>query len=106
MESVNCYFVGTNDYFDAGYAVVYVLLLMLLFIAAIMALVYLFLDDSKESRELVTWAFLLASIANFLIVVWVIIYIAFIHDRNDVLVSSPEDNTNMYGPKKGPKYQS
>ena len=77
---------------------------MLLFIAVIMALAYLFLEDSRESRELVTWSFLLASIANFLIVVWIIIYISFIYDRNEVLVSSPEDNTNLYGPKKGPKY--
>ena len=104
MECVNCYFIGTNDYFEANYAVVYVLLLVLLFIAVVMAIIYLILDDSRDSRELVSWAFLLAAIANFLIVLWIVIYIAFIYDRTEVMVTSPEDNTNLYGPKKGPKY--
>ena len=105
MECVNCYFIGTNDYFEANFAVVCVLLLMLLFIAVVMAICYLFLEDSRSSRELVNWAFLLAAIANFLIVIWIIIYISFIYDRNEVMVTSPEDNTNLYGPKKGNKYQ-
>ena len=100
MECVNCYFIGTNDYFEANFAVVYVLLLVLLFIAAVMAFIYLILDDSRDSRNLVCWAFLLAAIANFLILLWVIIYIACIYDRTEVMVTSPEDNTNLYGPKK------
>ena len=74
---------------------------MLLFIATVMALVYLILDDSRDTRNLVVWAFLLAAIANFLIIVWLILYIACIYDRNEVMVTSPEDNTNLYGPKKG-----
>ena len=105
MECVNCYFVGNNDYFEANFAVVYVLLLVLLFIAAVMALIYLILDDSRDSRNLVCWAFLLAAIANFLFLLWVIIYIACIYDRSEVMVTSPEDNANLYGPKKGSKYQ-
>ena len=104
MECVNCYFIGTNDYFEANFAVVFVLLLVLLFIAVVMAIIYLIMDDSRDSRELVSWAFLLAAIANFLITVWIIIYIAFIYDRQEVMVTSPEDNTNLYGPKKGQKY--
>ena len=105
MECANCYFISVNDYFEANFAVVYVLLLILLFIASGMVITYLVTSDSRDMREIVPWAFLLAAIANFLIALWIICYISIIYDRSEVLVSSPEDNTNLYGPKKGDKYQ-
>ena len=65
---------------------VYIGLVALIFIAANLFFWYLVLRDSPGTRALVPWAFLIASIANLLIAIWVIVYICSIYPEDKVYV--------------------
>ena len=57
-----------------------------LFVAANMYFYYLVAKDSPSSRSLVPWALLVASIASFLIALWIIYYICCMYPENKVSV--------------------
>jgi amino acid transporter len=57
-------------------------------VAVVLYIVYFFMKDSQKSRKLVPWALGIAAVVNFLIVVWVIVYISFIYKRDKVYVTS------------------
>ena len=87
---LNIYF---DDYFQTGILV----LVCLVFVSVILVFIHLVYPDSRYTRALVPWAFLIASIASFLIALWIIVYIFGYYDKSDqentVLVSRlDEDN--------------
>ena len=53
---------------------------------------YLFTTDSRESRSVLPWAFLIAGVASVLIGIWVIVYICFVYPKNEVYVIGFDDN--------------
>ena len=73
-----------NEYFDMIYGVIYAMIVFLILIAVIMQMCYWCRADSPGSRKLVPWGFLLASIAWILLIIWVIVYILAIFDREKV----------------------
>ena len=92
FELLNLYKIGSNKYFDPMYLYVYVALVTALFVAVILVCYYLFAPDSKESRSVVPWAFLVAGIAATLIALWIIVYILFLYPKNEVYVTGLDDN--------------
>ena len=68
-----------NEHFDPIYPQIYVSILSLFFISVALILVFIVGPDTPGIRLLVPWAFLIAAIANFLIAIWIIIYISAIY---------------------------
>jgi len=62
----------------------YSALLFVFFIAVIMQMTYWCRKDSHSARRVVPWSFLMAAIINILLLVWVIIYILAIYDKDKV----------------------
>ena len=58
--------------------------------AVVLIFIYFCSCCSKNTRTFVPWAFLVAAIASFLVVLWVSIYIYSIHQSNYVLVKRAE----------------
>ena len=84
FEVMDYYFIATNEYFDLYYSYVYLTILFILMVAVIFQFYYWMADDSKDSREIVPWSFLLAAIANFLLVIWILVYILALYKREKV----------------------
>ena len=84
--------IGRNDYFneDKTYLYVYIGLIVLLFVAVNLFFWYLVLKDSPGTRALIPWAFLVASIVNLLIAIWIIYYISVMYPRSKVYVERPK----------------
>merc|ERR1712178_221921 len=56
------------------------------------------------SRSVVPWALLLGAIANFLIAIWIIVYICFIYDKDKVYMTRYDresNDTDMSGDSSG-----
>ena len=85
------FIIGFNKYFDPIYLWVYVALVAALLVSVVLVFYYLFARDSKDSRAVMPWAFLTAAVASFLIVCWIIYYICFMYDKNDVYVNGLDD---------------
>ena len=94
-EVIRIVIVGLNKYFDPIYLWVYVALGVALLVSVVLVCYYLFARDSKESRAIVPWAFLISAVACFLIVCWIIYYIFFMYEKNDVYVASYDGGSNM-----------
>ena len=65
---------------------------------------YLFAPDSKESRSVLPWAFLVAGIVGILVAVWVIVYIFVLYPKSEVYVTdmdAEEDKDNKSKKNKG-----
>ena len=84
-------FIGINKYFDPIYLWIHVLIALALLVSVVLVCYYLFARDSKKSRAVVPWAFLISAIACFLFVLWTAVYIFFIYDKDEVYVTSYED---------------
>jgi uncharacterized BrkB/YihY/UPF0761 family membrane protein len=80
------YEIGTNDYFDKYYFWVYLALVIALFVAVFLYLVYLMAKESPKTRDLLPWALLIAAIVNILMAVWVICYICFLYQGDKVMI--------------------
>ena len=93
-ELFELYKIGTNKYFEPIYLWVSIGLVFIIFVAVILASYYLFAKDSRESRAVLPWAFLIAGIASILISLWVMYYIFFMYPKKDVLVTGFDDNHN------------
>ena len=87
FECLHLYVIGTNKYFEPTYLYAYVFLVFVLFVAVVLVCYYLFFPDSKETRAVVPWAFLIAGIVGVLIALWIIVYILFMYPKNDVYVT-------------------
>ena len=92
IEIYNVYMIYDNDFFDPIYGGLYVAILVIYFAAVILLFIYLVANDSPGTRGLVPWGFLLGAIANFLIVIWIIIYIGFLYEEEKVYLKG-NDNT-------------
>ena len=91
-EVFQLYIIGTNKYFDPIYLWVFVALVLALLVSVILICYYLFARDSKDSRAVVPWAFLISAVASFLICLWIVYYIFFIYEKNDVYVTWPDSS--------------
>ena len=89
------YIIGTNKYFDPVYLWVYIFLVLALLVSVVGVCYYLFAQDSKETRAVVPWTFLIAAVASFLICIWIICYIFFIYEKNEVYVTWPDRDGDM-----------
>ena len=64
--------------------------LVIYFVAVVLLFIYLVANDSPDTRALIPWGFLIGAIANFLIVIWIIIYIGFMYEEDKVYVKSSD----------------
>ena len=74
----------------------YLAILVLYLAAVILGCVYLCPKDSPSTRAVVPWVFLIASVANFLLVCWIIIYISGT-DEDYVLIKDEEGGMDGNG---------
>lgn len=106
-----------NEYFDSTYGVVFALILVILFVAVVLGLIYLFGADSPGTRALIPWCLLVGAIAAFLLAFWACIYICGMYDHDKVYVqgkdgddatesksSSSSSDSSSDEPKKKHKY--
>ena len=105
FEIFNVYLIYDNDFFDPIYGNVYVGILVIYFVAVVLLFIYLVANDSKGTRALVPWGFLIGAIANFLIVIWIITYIGFIYEEDKVYLKS-NDSSGMAKENQNSKKQS
>ena len=66
------------------------MILVVFLSAVILIFIYFCSCCNKNTRVFVPWAFLVAGIASFLVVIWISIYIYSIHKSNYVLVKRAE----------------
>ena len=80
--------VARNDHFNEDKTYLYglIVLAVLLFVAVNLFFWYLVLKDSPGTRALIPWAFLVASIVNLLIFIWIIYYIEVMYPEDKVYV--------------------
>ena len=79
-----------NEFMDEYYGIVYVCLVAGLFVAIILQFFYWCQGDSPRARSVLPWSFLIASIVNMLIFLWIIIYIAGLYPRDKVQITRYE----------------
>ena len=100
IQCLNAYYVYDNEHFDAIYFQGYVAILCLYLVAIILVSIYLFPMDSPTTRAFLPWGFLVAAIASFALVLWIIIYITSIYDDDDVYIQKDEMNSGGGETKK------
>ena len=86
FECFNLIRIQDNEYFHLIYFQVYLSLVILLGIAVCLILFYLVAPDSRGSRAVLPWAFLIAGISALLIGVWIITYFYGIYSKSDKYV--------------------
>lgn len=90
LEVITVIQYSQNEHIESTFIMVYVLLVILIFVAAILVFIYLVGTDSPGIRALLPWGFLLASIANFLIALWIIVYFFGMYPEDKVYVTRAE----------------
>mmetsp|Transcript_21069 Transcript_21069/g.32642 ORF Transcript_21069/g.32642 Transcript_21069/m.32642 type:complete len:172 (-) Transcript_21069:223-738(-) len=85
-----------NEYIDSTFIWVYVAILALFLVAFVMMCIFLCGKDSPGTRALLPWAFLIASIASFLIFIWIIVYFFCMYPGDKVYVTRAERGENDY----------
>ena len=88
LECYDLVVILQNEYFATMYGGVYAALVVVFFAGAVLVGIYLVMKDSQWTRALIPWGFLLAAIANFLIAIWIIVYICVIYDKDKVYVAT------------------
>ena len=78
--------IAMNKYFGGEYALGYAIILLIFLAAVVLISIFLCSRDSKYSRSVVPWAFLLAGISSLLLAFWVVIYITSIYDEKYVKI--------------------
>ena len=94
IEVYNLIVILDNEYFDSMYGGVYAGILVVYFAAVVLLFIYLVAPDSPETRALIPWGFLVGAVANFLLVLWVIIYIGFLYENDKVYVGGMEGGSS------------
>jgi hypothetical protein len=74
---------------------------MILGIASILFFIYLVEPDNPDSREYLSFVFLIAILAGFLIIIWVFIYIIFIYKRDKVYIDEHDRKIEKNSPTDG-----
>ena len=88
-ECVIAFFLSMNQYFEEPipiYYYVYIILLLPLFIAFTLFMLYFCQKDSTYERGKLPLAVFLAFITSLTVLIWTITYICFIYPREDVFV--------------------
>ena len=67
-------FVFDNETMDLYYAIIYTVIAVALLVAAVTGSIWLFGDDTPETRKTIPTALIIACIASLLIGIWVVIY--------------------------------
>ena len=80
------YRIYSNIYFDPIYLQLFLVILIVYFVAVILLSYYLIAPESINSRSVIPWGFLMASIASFLIFIWVTVYIFFVYSKDSKYV--------------------
>ena len=85
-EVFMAYRIYSNIYFDPIYLQLFLIILIPFFVAVVLLSYYLIAPESRKSRSVIPWGFLMASIASFLIFIWVTVYIFFIYNKDSKYV--------------------
>ena len=90
---INCIMATLNPFFDDIYKYIYWAIIFVIFVAVILQIVFWCGVDSPGGRSVLPWSFLIASIANILLFIWIIVYICAIYPRNKIWLpkNSSED---------------
>ena len=87
LEIFQLYKIGDNPYFEGGlFLGVYAFLLLPFLVAFVLTILYLILEPTVSSREMMMMAFIIAAIVNIEIILWVTIYIYAIYPNNEVYI--------------------
>ena len=86
FSCINLWTLYDNEYFDPIYPNVYAVLLIVLLVAVVLLLIYLIAPDSRGTRKILPYGYLVYGIGGILIGLWVIVYIAFIYKRDKVYI--------------------
>mmetsp|Transcript_8292 Transcript_8292/g.13867 ORF Transcript_8292/g.13867 Transcript_8292/m.13867 type:complete len:152 (+) Transcript_8292:23-478(+) len=85
FEVIQIILISNNFYFDPVYPMVYALLLLPM-AYSIGTFIYFYMNDTPGARERAREGFIFAAIANFLIALWIIIYITQIYPYDKVYI--------------------
>ena len=107
LEIIDITDIASNEYFDKVYVQVYAILLAGYAVAVVLYIVYFFLKSTPKTRPLVYWALGIAAVVNFLIVVWIIVYICVLYKRDKVYVTNgkkmdDEDDADWHNDEDNP----
>ena len=69
---------------------------MLFYLAAVnLIIIYFVAKESKRSRSLTSWAFLLGAIGSILLIIWICVYILCIHKTINVKTTPAEGRADL-----------
>ena len=108
LEVIDITDIASNEYFDKVYVQVYAILLAFYAGSVVLFIVYFILKSTPKTRPLVPWALGIAAAVNFLIVVWIIVYICVLYKRDKVYVTNgkrgpeDEDDPDWHNDEDGP----
>ena len=88
-ECVFAFFISENQYFEEPvnvFSYVYIILLLPLFVAFTLFMLYFCQKDSTYERGKLPLAVLLAFITSITVVIWTVTYICFIYPREDIYI--------------------
>ena len=88
LEIIDITDLASNEYFDKVFVQIYAILIVGYAVSVVLFIVYFFIKNTPKSRPLVYWALGIAAVVNFLIVVWIIVYICVLYKRDKVYVTS------------------
>lgn len=94
LESINLFIIFFNETFDFVYALGYFICLLPLITGACIYTYYYVSEDSPKSRKWLPWAHLLSFITTLLLILWIIIYIGLIYNRESVYVNRWDREVN------------
>eukprot|EP00355_Strombidium_rassoulzadegani_P002871 CAMPEP_0168611500 /NCGR_PEP_ID=MMETSP0449_2-20121227/2394_1 /TAXON_ID=1082188 /ORGANISM="Strombidium rassoulzadegani, Strain ras09" /LENGTH=173 /DNA_ID=CAMNT_0008651957 /DNA_START=68 /DNA_END=586 /DNA_ORIENTATION=+ len=93
IECALAYFISQNEYLDEPYEIfyyVYIILLLPLFISATLFMLYFCERDGSYERNKLSLAVFLAFISSLLIFIWIVVYVCFIYQFEDVYIGFGE----------------
>ena len=90
--------IENNTFFDNNYGLIYFIFLIPLLFSIMVFVVFFFNYKSQSTRGWIPEALLVAALANFALVVWILIYISFFYEYRSVAV---ERKLNL-----GPKFEA
>ena len=86
LQIFNLIGVAENEYFTPIYLYGLLIIFLIFSIGTGMVFYYLCARDSPESRSVYPHGLLIASIASFLMVAWILVYFSFLYPRDKVYV--------------------
>ena len=84
VEVFNAAMILINEHFDKFFGIVYLIILIPYLVAVILQFYYWCSKDSKSSRAVLPWSFMIAGISSLLLAVWIIIYICILYKKDKV----------------------